>query len=164
MAARLRKLSLAFLAWYLLKEDIQLETHDSIEDARAALKLYAKYLEFVDAGVLDTMLAEIYRRGRELGFKPPPNRRVDEVLPQDGAGAGLQVKKAMSVPMTASASGSGSVRVPVAVRAEAEAAATAVPASAAVPSVEPQPATEEGGDGSASVSASASPEKSDTIA
>jgi Exonuclease len=169
VAARLRKLSLAFLAWYLLKEDIQLETHDSIEDARAALKLYAKYLEFVDAGVLDTMLAEIYRRGRELGFKPPPNRRVDEMLPQDGAGAGagLQVKKAMSLPMTASASGAGSVRVPAATRAETEPAATAaatttVPALATVPSVEPQPATEEG-DGGASVSANVNPEKPDTL-
>ncbi|KAF9875948.1 pab-dependent poly -specific ribonuclease subunit [Colletotrichum karsti] len=68
---RLRKLSLAFLAWYLLKEDIQLETHDSIEDARTALKLYRKYLEFDDAGVLEPMLQDIYRAGRENGFKPP---------------------------------------------------------------------------------------------
>ena len=34
VAARLRKLSLAFLAWVLLKEDIQVVVHDSIEDAR----------------------------------------------------------------------------------------------------------------------------------
>lgn len=71
LAARLRKLSLAFLAWFLLKEDIQQETHDSIEDARTALKLYRKYLEFVDAGIMDAMLQDIYARGRELGFKPP---------------------------------------------------------------------------------------------
>jgi PAB-dependent poly(A)-specific ribonuclease subunit 2 len=76
LKSRLRKLSLAFLAWYLLKEDIQLETHDSIEDSRTALKLYKKYLEFEDAGILETMLQDIYRAGREVNFKPP--RRDDQ--------------------------------------------------------------------------------------
>jgi PAB-dependent poly(A)-specific ribonuclease subunit 2 len=71
LKSRLRKLSLAFLAWYLLKEDIQLETHDSIEDSRTALKLYKKYLEFQDAGILETMLQDIYRAGRDVNFKPP---------------------------------------------------------------------------------------------
>ncbi|KFA65317.1 hypothetical protein S40285_02673 [Stachybotrys chlorohalonatus IBT 40285] len=71
LKSRLRKLSLAFLAWYLLKEDIQLETHDSIEDSRTALKLYRKYLEFQDAGILETMLQDIYRAGRDVNFKPP---------------------------------------------------------------------------------------------
>ncbi|PHH51042.1 PAB-dependent poly(A)-specific ribonuclease subunit PAN2 [Ceratocystis fimbriata CBS 114723] len=74
LQSRLRKLSLAFLAWFLLKEDIQMETHDSIEDARTALKLYKKYLEFEDAGILDAMLQDIYTKGREFNFKPPrPN-------------------------------------------------------------------------------------------
>ncbi|KAI3536342.1 PAB-dependent poly(A)-specific ribonuclease subunit PAN2 [Colletotrichum abscissum] len=71
LKSRLRKLSLAFLAWYLLKEDIQLETHDSIEDARTALKLYRKYLEFEDAGILEPMLQDIYRGGRDVNFRPP---------------------------------------------------------------------------------------------
>jgi PAB-dependent poly(A)-specific ribonuclease subunit 2 len=84
VAARLRKLSLAFLAWYLLKEDIQQETHDSIEDARTALKLHGKYLEFVDAGILETILQDIYKKGREMGFKPPQAKR-DEIT---GAAAG----------------------------------------------------------------------------
>jgi PAB-dependent poly(A)-specific ribonuclease subunit 2 len=75
LKSRLRKLSLAFLAWYLLKEDIQMETHDSIEDSRTALKLYRKYLEYEDAGVLEAMLQDIYRAGREVNFKPP--RRDD---------------------------------------------------------------------------------------
>ncbi|KXX75827.1 PAB-dependent poly(A)-specific ribonuclease subunit PAN2 [Madurella mycetomatis] len=70
LKSRLRKLSLAFLAWYLLKEDIQLETHDSIEDARTALKLYRKYLEFEDAGILEAMLEDIYKTGRATNFKP----------------------------------------------------------------------------------------------
>lgn len=76
LKSRLRKLSLAFLAWYLLKEDIQMETHDSIEDSRTALKLYRKYLEFEDAGILEAMLQDIYRAGREVNFKPP--RRDDQ--------------------------------------------------------------------------------------
>jgi PAB-dependent poly(A)-specific ribonuclease subunit 2 len=70
-ALRRGKLSLAFLAWYLLKEDIQLETHDSIEDARTALKLYRKYLEFQDAGILETILQDIYSTGSHMGWKPP---------------------------------------------------------------------------------------------
>ncbi|ROW03387.1 hypothetical protein VSDG_01414 [Cytospora chrysosperma] len=66
-----RKLSLKFLAWYLLKEGIQVDTHDSIEDARIALKLYKKYLEFEDAGITKKMLGEIYRAGDNVGWKPP---------------------------------------------------------------------------------------------
>lgn len=71
LKARLRKLSLAFLAWCVLKENIQLETHDSIEDARTALKLYRKFLEYDDAGILEVQLQEIYREGRDCNFKAP---------------------------------------------------------------------------------------------
>ncbi|KKA29873.1 hypothetical protein TD95_004947 [Thielaviopsis punctulata] len=82
---RLRKLSLSFLAWYLLKEDIQMETHDSIEDARTALKLYKKYLEFEDAGILEAMLQDIYSKGREYNFKPP--RAKGSITPPPPASA-----------------------------------------------------------------------------
>jgi PAB-dependent poly(A)-specific ribonuclease subunit 2 len=131
LPARLRKLSLAFLAWYLLKEDIQLETHDSIEDARAALKLYAKYLEFVDAGILDAMLAEIYRRGRELGFKAPPQGKRDEAV----MAPEVLWKKTMSLPLSGAgnASGSGSVRVPSTVTGDRAALDASRPASTAPP-------------------------------
>ena len=78
--SRLRKLSLAFLAWYLLKEDIQLDTHDSIEDARTALKLYRKYLEFQDAGILERILADIYKEGARMQFKPPAAKRDGQVI------------------------------------------------------------------------------------
>lgn len=94
IAERLRKLSLSFLAWYLLKEDIQQETHDSIEDARTALKLYAKYLEYVDAGVLEAILSEIYRKGREMGFKPP--RKGEDGL-SGSEGFGTPAKKALGL-------------------------------------------------------------------
>lgn len=69
--ARQRKLSLRFLAWYVLREEIQLDSHDSIEDARTALRLWRKYLEFVDAGVFERILADIYAKGREVQFKVP---------------------------------------------------------------------------------------------
>ncbi|KAI9844882.1 MAG: poly(A)-specific ribonuclease, partial [Pleopsidium flavum] len=48
-----------------------LEEHDSIEDARTALRLWRKYEEFIDAGIVERMVEECYRVGREVGFKPP---------------------------------------------------------------------------------------------
>ena len=69
--ARQRRLGLRFLAWYLLHEEIQTGTHDSVEDARTALKLWRKYEHYVEAGVLESVLNDVYKRGRELGFKAP---------------------------------------------------------------------------------------------
>lgn len=73
IAARKRRFSLAFLAWFLLKEDIQQqpEGHDSIEDACTALRLWRKYEEFKDAGVVEQILEDIYREGAKVKFKPP---------------------------------------------------------------------------------------------
>lgn len=62
--ARQRRLSLRFLYWYLFREVIQTETHDSIEDARCALKLFKKYNEFEEQGIFDQKLEEIYKEGR----------------------------------------------------------------------------------------------------
>ncbi|KAI9681787.1 MAG: poly(A)-specific ribonuclease [Trizodia sp. TS-e1964] len=70
-ALQKRKLSLRFLSWYLLREEIQEGEHDSIEDSRTALKLYRKYQEFEDAGVFETILNDIYSKGRETNFKAP---------------------------------------------------------------------------------------------
>lgn len=69
--ARARKLNLRFLAWYLLQENIQSKTHDSVEDAHTALRLWRKYEEFYDAGIVEEMLDEIYREGRKYGFRAP---------------------------------------------------------------------------------------------
>ncbi|CAK4695993.1 unnamed protein product [Aphanomyces euteiches] len=65
----MRKIALRFLCAYLLKAEIQLETHDSIEDARAALKLHNKYLELVERGEFDKTLVEIYAAGRLCRWK-----------------------------------------------------------------------------------------------
>ncbi|KAF2262002.1 PAB-dependent poly(A)-specific ribonuclease subunit PAN2 [Lojkania enalia] len=79
-----RKLNLKFLAWCVLKEKIQEDTHDSIEDATTALKLWRKYEEFVDAGVLEEMLNDIYAKGREVGFRAPGSGNGKE-KPQGGS-------------------------------------------------------------------------------
>ncbi|KAH6566063.1 hypothetical protein BASA50_010163 [Batrachochytrium salamandrivorans] len=66
-----RKLSLRFLVWYFFKEDIHLSSHDSVEDARAALRIYQKYLEAKKMGTFDALLSEIYQEGRKYNFRPP---------------------------------------------------------------------------------------------
>ncbi|ORY62658.1 exonuclease [Pseudomassariella vexata] len=95
---RRRKFSLQFLAWCLLKEDIQQDTHDSIEDSRTALRLYRKYEEFVDAGILEAMLQDIWMRGTAMNFKPPAKQgstlpRTDTPPVADGAGPSTPVKR-----------------------------------------------------------------------
>jgi len=66
LKARQRRLSLRFLSWYILGEHIQTDTHDSIEDARSALRLYNAYQEFEEQGIFDQKLDEIYREGRQV--------------------------------------------------------------------------------------------------
>jgi PAB-dependent poly(A)-specific ribonuclease subunit 2 len=80
-----RKLNLKFLAWCVLKESIQQDTHDSIEDATTALKLWRKYEEFVDAGVLEQMLNDIYATGSQYRFKAPGSANGN------GVGTGMVV-------------------------------------------------------------------------
>lgn len=89
--ARARKLSLRFLSWYLLGEMIQQETvpgegpefeklddpqaamlgHDSVVDAKMALLLWNKWRELESHGLTEHTIEVIYRKGRELNFKPP---------------------------------------------------------------------------------------------
>ncbi|KAI0059101.1 PAB-dependent poly-A-specific ribonuclease subunit PAN2 [Artomyces pyxidatus] len=71
LRARQRRLSLRFLSWFILGENIQQDTHDSIEDARSALLLYKAYHEFEEQGIFDEKLEECYREGRKLNWKPP---------------------------------------------------------------------------------------------
>jgi PAB-dependent poly(A)-specific ribonuclease subunit 2 len=63
--SRQRRLSLRFLTWFVLKEQIQLDTHDSIEDARSALRLWLAFLQFEGEGVWDQKLEELYREGKQ---------------------------------------------------------------------------------------------------
>ncbi|KAG1670196.1 hypothetical protein FOA52_014972 [Chlamydomonas sp. UWO 241] len=66
---RQRKLSLRYLASYLLGINIQGTTHDAIEDARTALLLYRKYQELVAAGTFDSKLTEVYQWGQAYGWE-----------------------------------------------------------------------------------------------
>jgi len=77
-----RRFSLKYLAWAVFKEYIQedapedatqaqIDGHDSIEDARMALRLWRKFQEFQDAGIAEQMIEDIYRKGSRFGWKPP---------------------------------------------------------------------------------------------
>ncbi|KAH8102953.1 PAB-dependent poly-A-specific ribonuclease subunit PAN2 [Cristinia sonorae] len=69
--SRQRRLSLRFLTWYVLNENIQTDTHDSIEDAMSALRLFKAFQKFESEGIFDQKLEELYREGRQINFKPP---------------------------------------------------------------------------------------------
>ncbi|KAI6007843.1 ubiquitin carboxyl-terminal hydrolase-domain-containing protein [Pisolithus marmoratus] len=56
ISSRQRRLSLRYLAWYILGENIQTDTHDSIEDANSALRLYKAYQDMEEQGVFDEKL------------------------------------------------------------------------------------------------------------
>lgn len=63
--ARHRRLSLRFLSWVVLKENIQSGEHDSIEDARCALLLFRAFQEYEEKGIWDEKLEELYREGKQ---------------------------------------------------------------------------------------------------
>ncbi|KZP32520.1 PAB-dependent poly-A-specific ribonuclease subunit PAN2 [Athelia psychrophila] len=77
LKARQRRLSLKFLSWFVLHENIQTDTHDSIEDARSTLLLYKKYIDFEEEGSFDKTLDDIYKAGRQYNWKPPPAEGAD---------------------------------------------------------------------------------------
>ncbi|KAL6714377.1 poly(A)-specific ribonuclease [Lecanora helva] len=65
-----RTLKLSLLADFFLKEDIQTGNHDSIEDARTALRLWRRYQEFEAGGVVRERVEEVYRYGRKHQYMP----------------------------------------------------------------------------------------------
>jgi PAB-dependent poly(A)-specific ribonuclease subunit 2 len=74
-----RRFSLRYLAWAVFREFIQEESvdessidgHDSIEDARMALRLWRKFQEYQDAGIVEQMVEEIYKKGFRHQWRPP---------------------------------------------------------------------------------------------
>jgi len=71
-----RMISLRFLASVLLGIDIQQQTHDSIEDSRAALHLYRMYRKLQHDGTFEDALYEIYAIGRKRGWKTHEGDRI----------------------------------------------------------------------------------------
>ncbi|ORZ18884.1 ubiquitin carboxyl-terminal hydrolase-domain-containing protein [Absidia repens] len=69
---RHRKISLRFLAWHLLDQEIQSEGHDSIVDAKTALILYKKYLEYRDNGTFGQVLEGVYAAGHKSNWLKGP--------------------------------------------------------------------------------------------
>lgn len=65
-----RKISLRFLAAYLLHVDIQDEVHDSIEDAKTALLLYRHYeqVKLQGSGALHAVLQDLYVQGTRTNW------------------------------------------------------------------------------------------------
>lgn len=102
-----RRLSLRYLAWAVFKEYIQEEPtsdtvdgHDSIEDARMALRLWKKFQEYEDAGIVAQMLEEIFREGSKLGFRPPPKNGTVPVLSRPGTAVTMQNNSGRNTPST----------------------------------------------------------------
>ncbi|PYH85008.1 putative PAB-dependent poly(A)-specific ribonuclease subunit [Aspergillus uvarum CBS 121591] len=102
-----RRLSLRYLAWAVFKEFIQEEPtdnnnqgHDSIEDARMALRLWKKFKEYEDAGVVSQILEEIFREGSKLGFRPPPRNGTTTVLSRPGTAVTMQNGSGRNTPST----------------------------------------------------------------
>jgi PAB-dependent poly(A)-specific ribonuclease subunit 2 len=109
-----RRLSLRYLAWAVFKEYIQEEPnddshgHDSIEDARMALRLWRKFQEYEDAGIAAQILEEIFREGSKLGFRPPARNSTATVLSRPGTAVTMQNNSGRNTPSTPEVGGGGS--------------------------------------------------------
>ena len=66
----------------------QADGHDSIEDARMALRLWRKFEEYIEAGNAEQMIEDIYRKGTRYGWKPPPRSMAGNLLAEAGSNYG----------------------------------------------------------------------------
>lgn len=75
-----RRLSLRFLTYTVFKQEIQVDTHDSIEDARAALLLHRTFQEREAEGTFDELLREVYAEGKKLVSRPAENANISDAV------------------------------------------------------------------------------------
>lgn len=66
---RQRKISLRFLSKHLLQKQIQVVTHCSVEDAKAAMDLYELYKKLKQEGTFEETLQRIYQIGRSCNWR-----------------------------------------------------------------------------------------------
>eukprot|EP00013_Stygamoeba_regulata_P030042 CAMPEP_0177665386 /NCGR_PEP_ID=MMETSP0447-20121125/21023_1 /TAXON_ID=0 /ORGANISM="Stygamoeba regulata, Strain BSH-02190019" /LENGTH=541 /DNA_ID=CAMNT_0019171469 /DNA_START=380 /DNA_END=2005 /DNA_ORIENTATION=- len=78
-----RKLSLRFLAFFLLGVNIQQQTHCSIEDAKTALAVYSVYCKLVQENRFETVLQEIYHYGRTSQWQVAQQRTGPSTISMD---------------------------------------------------------------------------------
>jgi len=109
-----RKLNLRFLAWLLLGEEIQTDVragHDSVEDARTALRLWERYRVYEERGpeAVEDMLEWVYARGREVGFRAPG---AAAALQAAAVGAGAAGIAGNSRPQTRQGNRAGGTETP----------------------------------------------------
>ena len=64
-----RYVSLRFLVNFVLGRDMQQDTHDSVEDARAAYELFCKALEWKKEGIWEKSLQALYSYGEKTSWK-----------------------------------------------------------------------------------------------
>ncbi|CCW61763.1 unnamed protein product [Phytomonas sp. EM1] len=69
-----RFLSLRFLMYHILGERVQEGEHDSIEDARASLRLYRKYVQLQEEGTFENVLNKVMAKGAETSWFVPESR------------------------------------------------------------------------------------------
>ena len=84
LKSRGRKLSLRFLSWLILDEMVQTANHDSVEDARTAIRLWREWQKFEREERCEEVLQEIYKRGRDYNFRVPASAMEGSKLVNEG--------------------------------------------------------------------------------
>lgn len=102
-----RRLRLAMLAEILLREEVQTGNHDSTEDARAALRVWRKYQEFDDAGIVEQMVNKTHRDAKKTNFIPRWEEKAKGNTGVGGANADLVLLGGRVTPEVGMAVGSG---------------------------------------------------------